>query len=138
MKPILPLSKVISDLNIILIPHPKGSNHNIVRNGTHIDIHIYYIIDYLWRIGIKTYSSCQGGVSNIDEFDETNKQFYYKNKRRYECAWIILDKKNVGQVECLLANKFNYKHITKIKGSNGYMIDNVKHDDLVFICWKRI
>jgi hypothetical protein len=111
--------------------------HRAIKiNNIEIDRLIALVIKELWNNNIETYMCCQGGVTDLgSEFNQTNLQFYNKNNRCYECAWIFIDSENVDRVKEILINLFKIQDIILIEGNNGYVINEV---ELTQVCWKRI
>jgi len=107
-----------------------------IEKTIQIDRIIAPIIKELWKNNIETHMCCQGGVTDLGiDFDKTNLQYYNKNNKCYECAWIFIDSKNVDSVKEILKNLFKIQDIILIDGDNGYIIDAFP---VTQVCWKRI
>jgi len=109
-----------------------------VKKTILIDKIIVPIIKELWKNDIETYMCCQGGVTDYGiDFVKTNLQYYNKNNKCYECAWIIINTKDIQLVKDILINQFKIKELILIPGDNGYVISRESTGETQ-VCWKRL
>ena len=121
----------------------KIMHKEININNINIDESIVPLIEKFWSLGGISYECCQGGILEDfepEDVDENNYQYYIKDNKVYERAWIII---NVSSLLILISllriSGIDDFHV--IFGSNGYMISeygykDIEDNQICFVCWK--
>lgn len=121
--------------------------HNtVIINDIEIDEGIKDLIIKLWENNIRTYSCCQGGILDPNEWDyddfvdedgNIEEEEYYLNENNELCeyAHIIIHKDDLEKFKIIFNNEFEI-----IEGSNGYMLEWIENlpdqKDLLYLFWE--
>lgn len=100
----------------------KNYHETVLIEGVEIDKGIVEFVEKLWKAGVRTYESCEGGFDEEGEWEE---------------AWIVMHRNGFEKAKKILP-----KIISVEKGAGGYDLSEFneelpKEEDCLFVEFSR-